>query len=377
MSSSNETENIKARRVKEASMARKVILIVILVLVILFTIGGYFLYNYIEEGLSPVDPDNDELIEVNIPLGSSVEDIASILEEKDIISNATIFDYYVTFKNETGFQAGDYQMSKSLTMDEIIETLKTGVIMVDPIFRVTIPEGTTIEEIAGIFAEETSINEQEFMDKMNDEAFIQSMMEQYPELLSDDILAEEVRYPLEGYLNALTYPFYEEDPTVEQVVTMMLDETQNQVFQYIDQIDSRNLSIHEALTMASLIENEASEQESRPMISGVFYNRINPDEGEQEMPLQTDPTVLYAKGEHQERVLYEDLEIDHPYNTYQNLGLPPGPISNYHESALEAAVNPEYHNYKYFLHGDDGDVHFAETLEEHNQNIDQYRPSND
>ncbi|WP_411953515.1 endolytic transglycosylase MltG [Alkalibacillus sp. S2W] len=377
MSSSKNPEDIKAERIKEASMARRIIVIAILALIVIFLVGGYFLYNYIEEGLSPVDPDDDELIEVSVPLGSSVEDIANILEENNIISNATIFDYYITFKNETGFQAGDYQMSKSLSMNEIVETLKTGRVMVEPQFTVTIPEGTTLEEIAEIYGEETSIDAEEFMNKMTDEEFIQTLMEEYPDLLSDDILNEDVRYPLEGYLNALTYSFYEEDPTIDQVVRMMLDETRTQVFNYMDQIESRDLTIHEALTMASIIENEAPEADTRFMVSGVFYNRLRPEEGREEMPLQTDPTVLYAKGEHQERVLNEDLEIEHPYNTYQNRGLPPGPISNYRENALEAAVDPEYHNYRYFLHGDDGDIHYAETLEEHQANIDEHRPSND
>jgi UPF0755 protein len=114
--------------------------------------------------------------------------------------------------------------------------------------------------------------------------------------------------------------------------------------------------------MASLIEEEATEKADRKTIASVFYNRI-----EKGMMLQTDPTVLYAHGKHKERVLYKDLEIDSPYNTYQNTGLPPGPIANAGKSSIEASLQPEKTDYYYFLATADGDVIFTKTLEEHNK----------
>ncbi|MDV2581074.1 endolytic transglycosylase MltG [Alkalibacillus haloalkaliphilus] len=374
MSPSNDYNSIKQERAKEAGIVRKVVLIVILVALIVFGIAGYFIYNYVSEGLSPVDPEDDELVEVEIPMGSNVGDIAEILEENDIINNATIFQTYVTFKNESGFQAGEYTLSRSLELDEIIESLKTGRIMLEPLFSVTIPEGSNIERIAEILDNETSIEEDEFMEYMTDEEYIESLMEEYSGLLTEDILHEDVRYPLEGYLYAITYDFHEEDPSVEEVVDKMLQQTQNRVYEYIDDMDARGMSIHEALTLASIIELEAVGEEDRLKISGVFHNRLNE---EPPMALQTDPTVLYAMGEHHQRVLYEHLEYEHPYNTYQNTGLPPGPISNFHESALRASVNPEYHDYLYFVASYEGENYFAETYEEHQQNIEEHRPRDD
>ncbi|GEN46455.1 endolytic transglycosylase MltG [Alkalibacillus haloalkaliphilus] len=371
MSPSNDYNSIKQERAKEAGIVRKVVLIVILVALIVFGIAGYFIYNYVSEGLSPVDPEDDELVEVEIPMGSNVGDIAEILEENDIINNATIFQTYVTFKNESGFQAGEYTLSRSLELDEIIESLKTGRIMLEPLFSVTIPEGSNIERIAEILDNETSIEEDEFMEYMTDEEYIESLMEEYSGLLTEDILHEDVRYPLEGYLYAITYDFHEEDPSVEEVVDKMLQQTQNRVYEYIDDMDARGMSIHEALTLASIIELEAVGEDDRLKISGVFHNRLNEDPP---MALQTDPTVLYAMGEHHQRVLYEHLEYEHPYNTYQNTGLPPGPISNFHESALRASVNPEYHEYLYFVASYEGENYFAETYEEHQQNIEEHRP---
>ncbi|MDQ0351109.1 UPF0755 protein [Alkalibacillus filiformis] len=371
MSPSNDYNSIKQERAKEAGMVRKVVLIVILVALIVFGIAGYFIYNYVSEGLSPVDPEDDELVEVEIPMGSNVGDIAEILEENDLINNATIFQTYVTFKNESDFQAGDYTMSRSLELDEIIETLKTGRIMLEPLFSITIPEGSNIERIAEILANETSIEEDEFMEYMTDDEYIESLMEDYPGLLTEDILQEDVRYPLEGYLYAITYDFHEEDPSVEEVVDKMLQHTQNRVYDYINAMDARGMTIHESLTLASIIELEAVGEEDRLMISGVFHNRLN---REPTMPLQTDPTVLYAMGEHHQRVLYEHLEYDNPYNTYEYTGLPPGPIASFHESALKAAVNPEYHDYLYFVASYEGENYFAETYEQHQQNIEEHRP---
>ena len=122
------------------------------------------------------------------------------------------------------------------------------------------------------------------------------------------------------------------------------------------------MTVHELLTMASLIEKEATEQADRKMIAGVFYNRL-----EIGMPLQTDPTVQYAHGVHKERVYYKDLEIDDPYNTYKYPGLTPGPISNAGVTSIEAALYPEETDYLYFLATRSGEILYSHTLAEHNE----------
>src|SRR5699024_1085743 len=145
-----------------------------------------------------------------------------------------------------------------------------------------------------------------------------------PLLLTEEILHEDIRTPLEGYLFGITYDFYEEDPDVETVIEMMIEQTYSIVTAYLEEIDQYGFTIHEALTFASIIEKETGTIDQRTEISGVFHNRLK--EG---MQLQTDPTVLYALGEHRDRVLYEDLEVESPYNTYYIEGLPVGPISNF------------------------------------------------
>lgn len=377
MSTSNDDskltyKDVKKKRIGEAKVARKWIVTILLIVVIVLIIGGLSIYNYIDEGLSPVDPDNNEIIEVEIPLGTSTEGIASILEENNIINNSLIFRLYVKFKNESGFQAGEYLLAQNMKLDEITETLKTGKILVDPLYTITIPEGFTVEQIAARLGKETPIDEDEFLDKMQDRDYIQSLIGQYPTILGEDILQEEIRYPLEGYLFAITYPVYQENLTVEDIVNKMLTETSNQLQPFMTQIETSDFNVHEAITMASLLEREAVGKDDRKMISGVFYNRL-----EEGMKLQTDPTALYAHGEHKERVLYSDLEIESPYNTYHIQGLPIGPIANFHKNSMEAALNPEDHEYLYFVASYEGEVYYAETYAEHEQNIQEYRPPKD
>ncbi|GGF07280.1 endolytic murein transglycosylase [Halobacillus andaensis] len=354
-------ERLKNRS-EEASKVRKIVAIVLAVLAVLLIIALISGYLYIKSSLQPVDPDDESQINVEVPIGSSTSQIASILKENDVIKNELIFRFYTKFKNETGFQAGDYSFTASMTLDEIIESLKTGKIVKEPAVRVTIPEGRNLEQIAEIYAEEFDFTEEEFLEQANDEEYINQLMEDYPTLLSDEVLNEDIRYPLEGYLFATTYDYFVEDPTIEQIIEEMVSRTEATVLERSEEIEESDLTIHEILTMASLVENEAPNEDSRKDIAGVFYNRLDED-----MMLQTDPTVLYALGEHKDRVLFEDLEVDSPYNTYQNKGLPVGPISSFNVNSLEATFNPSDNEYLYFLANSEGEIFYAEDFEEHKE----------
>ncbi|MEH7504999.1 endolytic transglycosylase MltG [Neobacillus drentensis] len=346
----------------EAKVVRKIVLlisIVLLLLVILISGGGYL---YIESALNPVDSENKNLKKVDIPIGSSVTGIAEKLESTGIIKSAKVFKYYVKLKNEGGFMAGEYQLSPSMDVPEIVSRLKTGKVLAKASFKITIPEGRQLKEISAMMAKATKQKEDDVFNKLNDKEFIKTLMAKYPDLLTEEILNSSVKYPLEGYLFPATYPFYKPNPSVEEMVTAMLNQTQTVVAAYSEKREKKKLSVHQLLTMASLIEEEATENADRKTIASVFYNRIKKG-----MMLQTDPTVLYAQGKHKERVLYEDLEVDSPYNTYQNTGLPPGPISNAGKSSIEASLEPKNTDYYYFLATSEGDVIFTKTLEEHNK----------
>lgn len=349
-------------RQNEAKVVRKIVLIAAIIILLLIGAifgGGYF---YIQTALKPVDPNNTKEVEVEIPIGSSVTGIGEILEKNGIIKNARVFKYYVKFKNEADFMAGTYQLAPSMTLPEILSKLKTGKVMEEVVFKITIPEGKQLRQIADIIAEKTNRGHDEVFNTLNDTEFVKSMMEKYPDILTEEILNNQVMYPLEGYLFPATYPYYEENPSIEKIVAEMLNKTSDVIHEYEGQMTDKNMTPHQLLTIASLIEEEATEKADRNGIASVFYNRLKID-----MPLQTDPTVLYAKGKHKERVLYEDLEVDSPYNTYKNTGLPPGPIACAGTMSIEAALNPEDTDYLYFLATAEGNVIFTKTLDEHNR----------
>jgi UPF0755 protein len=345
----------------EARIVRRIVLTITIVTLLIFIFIGGGGYLYIKSALEPVDKDSKVQKKVEIPIGSSVTGISQKLEASGIIKNAKVFKYYVKFKNEAGFMAGEYELSPSMEIPEIINRLKTGKVLQQAAFQLTIPEGKQLREIAQIMAKAVNKPEDEVFNQLNDKTFIQTMMAKYPDLLTTDILNPNIKYPLEGYLFPATYPFYKQNPTIEEMVVTMLDQTQKTITPYLAESSDEEITAHQLLTMSSLIEEEATEKADRKKISSVFYNRI-----EQGMPLQTDPTVLYAQGKHKERVLYEDLEVNSPYNTYKHKGLPPGPIANAGKDSLEAAVNPADTKHLYFLATAEGDVIFTNTLDEHN-----------
>ena len=351
----------------EVKTVRRIVGIIALVALIVIAIAGYTGYNYVSSALEPMDPESNKKIEVEIPMGSGITLISSILEEKGIVKDARIFKYYTKFKNESAFQAGNYSLTKSMTLDEIIESLKTGRVYREPVFTMTVPEGLTLDQIAKIVEKNTPHSAEQFMKKATDAAFIEQLMVEYPVLLTEDILNENIRYALEGYLYPATYPFFEEKPSIEEVIKAMLTSMDKIVSEYTNVLAEKEMSVHEFLTFASLLEEEATAKTDRETIASVFYNRIEID-----MPLQTDPTVLYALGSHKERVLYEDLEVQNPYNTYQNVGLPPGPIAGAGKSSIEATLNPSQTDYLYFLADKEGTNHFAKSYDEHLVNIEKY-----
>lgn len=353
-------EKIAERR-NEAKTIRKIVGMTILVLAVLIVAVSLTSYFYIKSSLKPVDADSKKEIVVDIPIGSSVTYIAQTLQDNGLVKNARVFKYYVKFKNESEFMAGEYHMNPSMTIQEIIDSLKTGKIMQEPIFSMTIPEGRQLDEIAAVIADKTKQPKDKVFKSLNDEKFIQSLMDKYPTILTTEVWAKDIKYPLEGYLFPATYAFYKESPSLEEIVSVMLDKTQSVVDKYRQDIEREDLTVHQFLTMSSLIEEEATEKADRDKIASVFYNRIKED-----MPLQTDPTVLYSQGKHKERVTYKDLEVDSPYNTYKNKGLTPGPISNAGTMSMEAALHPAKTDYLYFLAAGDGTVYFSSTLEEHN-----------
>lgn len=345
-------------------------LMVLLVILVVLGITGFF---FVRNALGPKDSDSTEVVEVEIPQGSSRTDIVNILDENDIIDSSFVFNTYLRLNNEQNFQAGTYEMSPSMSLAEITDYLQEGGTPIGvETEQFTVPEGYMLEQFAMIIDENTPFSYEEFMDLVQDETFLQEQAEVYPELLSETMEKDDTRYKLEGYLYPATYE-YTHDHSLEGIVTMMLSRMNQAVESYYDAIEESDYSVHEILTLASFIEREGITDEDRKVISGVFHNRLDID-----MMLQTDVSVTYALGEHQERITYDDLEVDSPYNSYKNTGLGPGPVNSPSEESIDAAVNPVETDYLYFLADlKTKEVYFSETYDQHLEYQNQYLRNND
>lgn len=332
----------------------------LLIAIIVLLVACFSVYAYISSALKPVDTGNKKEIEVAIPKGSSISGIGDILEEKGVVKSSTVFSLYAKV-NSANLQAGTYLLTPSMSTKQVMEQMSSGNVHRPVTHKFTIKEGAQLVEIADVIAKEMNWNTEDVVRQLNDKAFIQTLQKKYPVLLTDKIFDPNIKYPLEGYLYPATYSFYKKDVTLEEVVTPMLEKTNQLIIENEQKMKEKQLDVHQLLTLSSLIEEEATGYTDRAKISSVFYNRLAKG-----MPLQTDPTVLYALGKHKERVLYEDLKVDSPYNTYVIKGLPVGPIANSGKESIQAALEPAQTDYYYFLAAPSGEVYYAKTLEEHN-----------
>ncbi|CZQ95179.1 Hypothetical protein Tpal_1852 [Trichococcus palustris] len=353
-------------RKKEISLVRKIVWAIVSVGIVLALVVGFAGYKYVTEALQPLEPDSTEIIEVEIPIGTSTKGITQILEDKKIIKNATIFNYYIKTQNVSDFQAGFYELSPSMKLNDIIAKLQEGGSSV-PDQKILIKEGDTAEEIATEIEAKTDFTAAEFLALLNNPEFLASVTAKFPDLLTEATQRTDTRYKLEGYLFPATYD-YLMGSTLEGLVTQMLQKANDVIVPYKDQIAAKGYTIHQILTIASLVEKEGVTPEDRAKIASVFFNRLAID-----MPIQSDISILYALNVHKELVTFADLEIDSPYNLYKNTGMGPGPFDSPSEGAIKATLNPATTNYLYFVADTKtGIVYFAETYEQHLENQSQY-----
>ncbi|MDO4432195.1 MAG: endolytic transglycosylase MltG [Aerococcaceae bacterium] len=361
----------EVHHMKEALWTKRIVrlvLIGILGLFIVFSLGGYL---YFRHAISPVDANNQQTIEVTIPIGSTNRDIATILEDNGLVHQVDIFNFYLKAKSVGGLQAGHYQLSPSMSADALIAELQKGgtPIAVDVDTKLTVIEGMTLEQIAEMVATNTNITKEEFMKTATDDATLKELTQQFPSLLNGLAEIEGLKYKLEGYLYPATYDYFA-GTSAKELISQMVAKTNLEYHKLKDSgaLDNTWMTFHQVLTLASIVEKEGITDEDRKLIAGVFFNRLDA-----EMPLQSDITVLYALGVHKELVTYQDLEVDSPYNLYQHTGLAPGPFNSPSLNAVQAVLAPTYSEYYYFVADlDTQKVYYSSTIEEHDALVAQY-----
>ena len=357
----SDTDTKRDIRKKETSIIKKIMKYFMIALLVIVLVGGFFTWNYIKGETQPVDTAQTELVAFEIEQGASVKEVSKALEEEGIIRNSKLFNFYLKFKNVSGFKSGLYHVSKSMTLDEIIAELSgQGKDKDQNATKVLIREGEQLTDIAKEVEKSTKYSAEDFMAKVQDEDFLRYLVQKFPKLLTQSYNGYQVKYVLEGYLFPATYDM-NDSKTLQMLITEMVAKTDEVMSKYYDKILASDYTLQEIMALASLIEKEGTKLEDRKKISSVFHNRIK-----ENMKLQTDVSVQYALGEHKEALSLEDLEVDSPYNLYQNYGVGPGPYNSPSEDSIVAALEPEKTDYLYFL----ADIHtkeiyYAKTYEEH------------
>jgi len=319
----------------------------ILIKIILAALTGLFIYFLvIAFGTRSIDQKWQPKI-ITIKRGFSAGQIANILYREDIIEHPAMFKYLaLTGGLNRKLKAGRYRFDYPFSVWEALNKISSGAVVYH---KVTIPEGLTMAQIAGIMAGEAGADSLSLMNAFRDTLVLRTY----------DIKAPS----LEGYLFPETYDF--EWGSSAGVIVQRLVESffANIMPEWLGEIKKQKRDLRQIVIMASLVEREAQIDEERPMVASVFYNRLK-----LRRPLESCASIEYALPRHKNRRLtYDDLEIDSPYNTYRRQGLPPGPICNPGRKSMEAAVYPAQTNYLYFVSKGDGSHIFTKTLEEHNR----------
>ena len=363
---------------KKKKSGFKAFFISLLIFLGLISAGGYFGYQYVQSSLQPVDASSKQYVTVQIPEGANVQTIGSTLEKSGLIKHGVIFAFYAKYKNYSDLKSGYYNLQKSMSTEDIIHELQKGgtaEAQEPALANLTIPEGYTIDQMAqavgqlqGEFKEPLTADA--FLSKVQDENFISQEVAKYPSLLESLPTKESgVRYRLEGFLFPATYSI-KESTTIESLIDEMLAAMDKTLTPHYSAIKSKNLTVNELLTIASLVEKEGAKTEDRKLIAGVFYNRLNLG-----MPLQSNIAILYAQGKLGQKIsLADDAGIDttinSPYNVYTKAGLMPGPVDSPSLDAIEASINQTKSDNLYFVANvTDGKVYYAATQEEHDRNV--------
>lgn len=304
--------------------------------ILIILLAGIVFYGYININQSASNINDLKIF--NIERGDSVKKIAQELEDEELIKSSNLFLIYSLLTNSNrSIQAGEYLLSPQMNIPKIIEIIVGGKVNEE---KITIIEGWDLDDIANYLTKKGISTKEEFF-KVTGEP--------------------RNKDSLEGYIFPDTYNITSKD-TAETIIQKALLNFEIKITSELkSEIEKQGKTIEEIIIMASIIEKEVKSSEDKKNVSDVLWKRINAN-----MPLQSCATVLYALGEKKSSVSTADTQIDSPYNTYRNRGLPIGPIANPGINSILAAIYPTKNNYWYYLSSPDGKTHFSTTLDEHN-----------
>lgn len=322
--------------------------------VLAVVLGVFFLLGTADKAV-PKNLDPNQTIFLTVKKGMSASDIGEELVKHGVIANKKAFWLKVKQSDAASrFKTGTYAFKPNTAPEDIIAKLVAGETTQ---VKFTIPEGFGVKEIAKRLADEGLVDEQEFLDKAKTFAPYDYIQRN-----------KDIRYACEGFLFPDTYELHD-DPSVEGILKMMAEDMDTRLTPKMRQRAAElDLSIHELITLASLVEKEAMYAEDRPIIAQVFFKRLKIG-----MPLQTDTTIQYLLDAPKEDLTIKDTKLESPYNTYQIKGLPPGPIASPGMAAIEAVLYPADTDYLYFVADRQGHNHYSRSYAEHQAIVEQVR----
>lgn len=329
---------------------KKIIYWILLAIVLVGLAGAVYIVNVVNTIGSQVLIEKDTLFQVKEE--ENWKDIVNNLKKQNIISKTDGIYFYINFRKLTPKPA-TYNITTNMNTDQVIKMISRG-LLTKPEVTITIPEGSDIYTIGDILASGLKFSRSDFI----------KATEEFDTTQYDFIENKS----LQGYLYPDTYRFFD-DSTAEEVIIKMLSNFQKKALPSLQSTD--NLSQYETLILASIVEKEVAKSEDRKIVSGIFINRLTDG-----MRLQSDATVNFITQSGRAQSTLEDLKIDSPYNTYQVVGLPPGPITNPSVDAIQSVVNYTSNDYYFFLTSRDNPPKtiFSKTFEEHTQAKRKYLP---
>lgn len=364
-----ETGVVKKQKKRKKGNSLKSFLVYFLIYTLIFTITCAVSYGLVIRAESMADEDAEIVvdeangIEITIPRGSSTSDIANILKENGIISWPSLFKLISKVNGyDNTYMSGKHVVSKDLNYDQLMRVLSSNPVSVN----VTIREDFYLDQVLDTLSSKKLIDKDSFIKSMNTEIFDYDFIKQIPERENK----------LEGYLFPDTY-FFDPNSTDREIIIKFLDNFDTKFkLDYYARAQELNMTVDQIITLASIIEKEATLPEEKSIISSVFHNRLKSDDPSLRR-LQTDATLQYIiykrEGKIKEKLTTKDTQIDDPYNTYIHEGLPPGPICNPGLESIEAALYPdEESTYYYFVARGDGSHEFSKTLSEHEAAVKKY-----
>jgi UPF0755 protein len=325
--------------------------LVVLGILMIIAAACFALYSSYQKALEPVDPSDTQQVEFVVEKGATTDDIANNLEAAGLTRKALYFKVHSKLVgNDGNYRQGAYLLSRSMSMDKIMETIIDGSASVN-VVKFTIPEGLTTTQTVKILVDAGLGTQEDFTNEIQNGTFDYAFLEGAPK--------GENR--LEGFLYPNTYEVYK-TATAHDVIDTMLKQF-DKIFtpEFYEQAKTDNCTVYEIVTIASMIERETRVADERAVVARVIYNRLKKN-----MRLQIDATVQYALPEVKKFLSYEDLKVDSPYNTYLHDGLPPGPICSPRVESISAALWPDKNDYLFYVLKPemDGSHNFAETESE-------------